>query len=73
MRRPFRGDHRAAIETINGFANLLSQQPEVAEVRITKLPLNISPAAALSGNTTESGGTAGTAEFKLLLVFKPTL
>ncbi|OGA50517.1 MAG: hypothetical protein A3G24_22235 [Betaproteobacteria bacterium RIFCSPLOWO2_12_FULL_62_13] len=71
--RPFRGDHRAAIETINGFANLLSQQPEVAEVKITKLPLNISPASALSGNTTEGGGLAGTAEFKLLLVFKPTL
>ena len=71
--RPFRGDHRAAIETINGFANLLSQQPAVAEVRVLKLPLNISPGSALSGNTTGSDGPAGTAEFKLLLVFKPTL
>ena len=71
--RPFRGDHRAAIETINGFASLLAQQPEVAEVKITKLPLNINPAAALSGNTTDSGELAGTAEFKLLLVFKPAL
>jgi len=71
--RPFRGDHRAAIETINGFANLLSQQPAVAEVKVIKLPLNISPGSALSGNTTDSGGPAGTAEFKLLLVFKPTL
>ena len=71
--RPFRGDNRAAIETINGFASLLAQQPEVAEVKITKLPLNINPAAALSGNTTDSGELAGTAEFKLLLVFKPAL
>ena len=71
--RPFRGDHRAAIDTINRFANLLSQQPAVAEVKVIKLPLNISPGSALSGNTTDSGGPAGTAEFKLLLVFKPTL
>ncbi len=71
--RPFRGDHRAAIEAINGFANLLSQQPEVAEVKVIKLPLNISPTSVLSGNTTDSDGPAGTAEFKLLLVFKPTL
>lgn len=70
--RPFRGD-RAAIETINGFATLLSQQPQVAEVKVIKLPLNISPASVLSGNTTDKAGPAGAAEFKLLLVFKPTL
>ncbi len=71
--RPFRGDYRAAIDTINRFADTLSQQPEVAEVKVIKLPLNISPGLTLSGNTTDSHEQAGKAEFKLLLVFKQTL
>jgi hypothetical protein len=71
--RPFRGDYRSAIETINRFAETLLQQPQVAEVKILKLPLNISPGLALSGNTTDSRDQAGRAEFKLLLVLKRTL
>ena len=70
--RPFRGDYRAAIETINRFSDALSQQPEVAEVKIIKLPLNISSGLTLTGNTTEGREQAGKAEFKLLLVLKPT-
>lgn len=68
--RPFRGDYRAAIDAINRFAETLSQQPEVAEVRVVKLPLNINPSLTLSGNTTESLEQTGKAEFKLLLVLK---
>ncbi len=68
--RPFRGDFRSAIEEINRFAATLSKQPAVAEVRIVKLPLNINPGLALSGNTTDSRDQAGKAEFKLLLVLK---
>jgi len=71
--RPFRGDYRAAIETINRFAETLSQQPQVAEVKILKMPLNISPGLTLSGNTTDSREQAGRAEFKLLLVLKQTI
>ena len=71
--QPFRGDYRAAIDTINRFAEMLSRQPEVAEVRVIKLPLNISPSLTLAGNTTDSREQAGKAEFKLLLVLKRTL
>ncbi|MBI4191568.1 MAG: hypothetical protein HY525_13645 [Betaproteobacteria bacterium] len=70
--RPFRGDYRAAIDTINRFAEMLSQQPAVAEVKIIKQPLNISPSLTLAGNTTDSREQAGKAEFKLLLVLKQT-
>lgn len=71
--RPFRGDYRAAIDTINRFADALSQLPQVNEVRVVKLPLNISPDLSLSGNTTDSREQAGKAEFKLLLTLKPTI
>ena len=68
--RPFNGDYRAAIEAINRFAATLSQQPLVAEIRVIKLPLNISPALTLSGNTAESHAQTENAEFKLILVMK---
>jgi hypothetical protein len=68
--KPFRGDYRAAIEAINAFANRLANDPAIAEVRIVKLPLNINPALALSGNTLDSREHAGTADFRLLIVLK---
>ena len=69
--RPFRGDYRAAIETIIAFANRLAADPAVAEVRVVKLPLNINPSLALSGNTLDSREQSGSADFRLLLVLKP--
>jgi hypothetical protein len=70
--RPFRGDYRAAIEAINRFVETLSQQPNVAEVRVAKLPLNINPTLTLTGNTTDSRDQAGTAGFTIILVMKPS-
>lgn len=69
--RPFRGDYREAIETINAFARRLELDPMVAEVRIIKLPLNVNPTLSLSGNTLDSREQSGTADFKLLIVKKP--
>jgi hypothetical protein len=69
--RPFRGDYRSAIVTINGFAARIAKEPEVAEVRVVKLPLNVNPALSLSGNTLENPDQVGTAEFKLLVELKP--
>jgi len=69
--RPFRGDYRSAIVTINGFAGRLAEEPEVSEVKVIKLPLNVNPALSLSGNTLDNPEQGGTAEFKLLLVLKP--
>jgi hypothetical protein len=70
--RPFRGDYRSAINSINSFAGRLAGQPGVAEVRVVKLPLNVDPALSLSGNTLDNPEQINsTADFKLLLVLKP--
>jgi hypothetical protein len=71
--RPFRGDYRGAIETINGFAGRIGAAPEVAEVRIIKLPLNVSPTLPLTGNTLDNPeqSASAVAEFRLLILFKP--
>jgi hypothetical protein len=71
--RPFRGDFRAAIDSIKAFAGTLSKRPEVADVKIVKLPLDINPTLSLSGNTTENREQIGKAEFKLIIVFKPSV
>ena len=69
--RPFRGDYRAAIETINAFAGRLAKDPTVAEVRVTKLPLNVNPTLSLTGNTLDTPESSAIADFKLLVLFKP--
>ena len=69
--RPFRGDYRAAIDTINGLAARLRSNPAIEDVRTTKMPLNISPKSVLSGNTLDSRSESGTAEFELVIVMKP--
>ncbi|MGZ8154239.1 MAG: hypothetical protein ACXW2I_07410 [Burkholderiales bacterium] len=69
--RPFRGDYRAAIDTINALVARLRENPAIAEVRTTRMPLNVSPKAVLSGNTLDSRAEAGAAEFELLIVYKP--
>lgn len=70
--RPFRGDYRAAIETINAFAARLARDPQVAEVQVVKLPLNVNPSLQISGNTLDSREETGTADFRLLLIMKPS-
>jgi len=68
--RPFRGDYRSAIITINSFASRIAEEPGVSEVRVVKLPLNVNPALSLSGNTLDNPEQGGIADFKLLLVLK---
>ena len=70
--RPFRGDYRVAIDSINRFAESLSKQPNIGEVKVVKLPLNISPGLTLSGNTTDSRDQAGKAEFQIIVQMKPS-
>lgn len=69
--RPFQGDYRAAIETINGVATRLARDPAVAEVRVVKYPLNVNPGLALSGNTRDTSEQSGVADFKITLTLKP--
>jgi hypothetical protein len=68
--RPFRGDFRAAIGQINAFAERLSGDPRVAEVRVLKLPLNVNPGLALSGNTLDTPEQSASADFTLVIVLK---
>jgi hypothetical protein len=71
--RPFNGDFRSAISTINDFAARLGKDPRVAEVRVVKLPLNVNPGQPLAGNTLDSPDQNATADFKLVLVLKPNV
>ena len=68
--RPFHGDYRKALDEINGFVETLKQEPTIAEVRVAKLPLNVSPTTALSGSTADAGPRATSAPFTLHLRFK---
>ncbi len=71
--RPFRGNYRRAIDRINDFAERIEKDPAVAEVRVVKLPLDVNPTLQLSGNTLDSPDQTATADFKLLIVFKPSV
>jgi len=68
--RPFNGDYRVAMEAINALREGFARDPAVAEARMVKLPLNVDPALALTGNTSENRDQSGTADFKMLIVLK---
>lgn len=69
--RPFQGDYRAAIDAIDRVAKRLASDPAVAEVRVAKYPLNVSPGLALSGNTKDAAEHSGAADFKITVLLKP--
>lgn len=69
--RPFQGDYRAAIESVNRMAERLAKDPAVAEVKVTKFPLNVNSELALSGNTRDAAEQSGVADFKIALTLKP--
>ena len=69
--RPFTGDYRSALALIERFAAALRSQANVAEVTISKLPVNLDPSSALRGSTQDNIETKpGAAQFKLDIVLK---
>lgn len=70
--RPFQGDYRAAIASINRVAERLARDPAVADVRVVKLPLNVNPELSLRGDTRDTLDHSGTADFRILLTLKPS-
>ncbi len=68
--RPFQGDYRAAIESVNRVAERLSRDPAVADVKVIKLPLNVNSELALTGNTRDAAEQAGIADFKIAVTLK---
>lgn len=69
--RPFQGDFRAAIASINRVAARLAQDPAVSEVKVVKLPLNVNPELPLSGDTRDAVDLPGSAAFKITILLKP--
>ncbi|MGH8711250.1 MAG: hypothetical protein ACREVA_08030 [Burkholderiales bacterium] len=68
--RPFKGDYRAAMASINNFAEKLRQDKHVAAVNVIQLPLNINPGTSLSGNTADSREQSSIAPFKVALLLR---
>ena len=69
--RPFTGDYRTALALIERFAAVLRRQAAVADVKISKLPVDLDPASALHGSTQDNAETKpGAAQFKLNIVLK---
>lgn len=69
--RPFHGDYRAAMASINRFADKLKHDPDIGGASVIQMPLNVHSASALSGNTLDTASMDSVrAEFKLKLVLK---
>lgn len=73
--RPFRGDYRSAVRSVQAFAGNLRQDREVESVTVTQLPLNARSSSVLSGNTLDTLATGEMrAEFGIRLILaKPAM
>jgi hypothetical protein len=68
--RPFDGDYRAAMNTINALMTRIAAHSSVAEVTAIKLPLDVRSDSGLAGTTAgETRTQAGS--FQLAVIFKP--
>ena len=64
---PFAGDYRAAIETIDALAAALKAGDHVVHVEVLAYPLNLDPAASVSGGAlVTAGGEEAKFEMKLV-------
>jgi hypothetical protein len=62
-------DHRAVLTRIRAFTSELAASPLVEEVRVVKLPVDISSAAGLSGSTKRESRPVD-AQFQVAIVFR---
>lgn len=67
--RPFQGDFRRAMESVERFASALAQHPGIASVSVLQMPLDVHSSAALSGNT-QGSSEAARAAFRIGVVVK---
>ena len=70
--RRFSGDYRAALESVNRFAELLRKDAGVQQVEILQQPVNVSSQFNLQGSTLDAQAQQiPAANFKLKIVLKP--
>jgi len=62
-------DHRAVLDRIRGFTASLAAHAQVEEVRVLRMPMDISSASALSGTTAETVQSPQ-AQFEVAVIFK---
>ena len=67
---PFNGDYRAAINTIQTFAEHFKQETAVEKVTVLQLPLDINSNRGLSGTTLQNDSPTTVAKFKLKVLLK---
>jgi len=67
--RPFQGDYRRAMKSVERFAEKMAQHPDIASVSVLQMPLDIHSSAALSGST-QGSSEAARAGFKIRVVLK---
>lgn len=70
--RRFSGDYRAAMESVNRFAELLRRDAGVEQVEVLQQPVNVSSLSNLQGSTLDAQDRQiPAASFKLRVVLKP--
>jgi hypothetical protein len=62
-------DHRAVLERIRSFVTAVGGGSQIEEVRVLKLPMDMTSASALSGTTAETARPPET-QFQVVIVFK---
>lgn len=67
------GDIKGALASINNFVRDLGKSDKVAEVKVTRMPLNLASSGSLSGSTAANPRQeqAQTSQFDVLLTLKP--
>ncbi|MEQ1880488.1 MAG: hypothetical protein ABL878_05890 [Burkholderiales bacterium] len=68
--RPFDGDYRAAMNTINALMTRIAAHSSVAEVTAVKLPIDVRSDSGLAGTTAGETRTQD-GSFQLAVIFKP--
>lgn len=70
--RGFSGNYRAALASVNRFAEKLRTDPTIQQVNVVQEPVNLSSFSNLSGSTVdEQDARLQAAAFKIKIVFKP--
>ncbi|HWQ38588.1 MAG TPA: hypothetical protein VNM24_08265 [Burkholderiales bacterium] len=62
-------DHRAVLDRIRGFAASLGADQQVEEVRVVKLPMDVTSASTLAGTTSETARPPET-QFQVVVAFR---